>query len=415
MSPRALDAWLYGTLVAHVERDREDGVRLTFSPEALTRWGHGSAVMSGLLPLSERSPSTTAVAAWLRGLMPEGRARGHLAERAGVPPDDGVGFLAVYGRDTAGAVTLVPRGAAPDRPKVPLRTLDDAEIGELLDEATAQGVADQPTSIAGLEAKAVLTSTVDGFAHPTPDRPSTHILKVARPADSRSADLTDTEAAALALARACGLGDVEAQHREFAGRRTLVVRRYDRVVLDDRTERVHQEDMAQLLGLDTSDPERKFQYGKRLPALREIALRLDRLGVPLRDLLALTTFNLAIGNADAHAKNVSVLHLEDGTHRLAPVYDVAMHMHHEHAEQRFAMDVDGGRGMHELSSAHLTAEAASWGVPPRLASRVVRETLEQLDRTLAAVARTDHPGVGESAWATVESRVRRLLGGDPAR
>ena len=67
--------------------------------------------------------------------MPEGRARGHLARRAGVAPDDVVGFLAVHGRDTAGAPTLVPEGASPDRPRVPLRTLDDDEIGALLDEA----------------------------------------------------------------------------------------------------------------------------------------------------------------------------------------------------------------------------------------------------------------------------------------
>lgn len=410
MSVRTLDAWLYGTLVAQVERDRDDRVRLRFTDDALDRWGHGSAVLSGLLPLSDRAPSPAAVSAWLRGLMPEGRARNHLARRAGVAPDDVVGFLAVHGRDTAGALALVPEGASPDRPRVPLRTLDDDEIGALLDEAAEQGTADQPTSIAGLESKIVLTATTDGFALPTPDRPSTHILKVARPGDSRSADLTDTEEASLALARGCGLGDVEAFHRTFAGRRALVVRRYDRVVGPDTTERVHQEDTAQLLGLDTTDPERKFQYGKRLPSLLEIATRLERLGVPLDDLLALTTFNVAIGNTDAHAKNVSVLHLPDGTHRLAPAYDVAMHTHHAHAETRTAMDVDGVREIDDVTSERLQAEAAAWGVAARLAARVVRETLERLAAALDDVDRAMHPGVDKTAWATVDARVARLLG-----
>lgn len=31
--------------------------------------------------------------------------------------------------------------------------------------------------------------------------------------------------------------------------------------------------------------------------------------------------NVVIGNRDAHARNVSILHHEDGTRRLAPVYD----------------------------------------------------------------------------------------------
>lgn len=410
MSVRTLDAWLYGTLVAHIERDRDDRVRLRFTDDALERWGHGSAVLSGLLPLSDRAPSPAAAGAWLRGLMPEGRARGHLARRAGVAPDDVVGFLAVHGRDTAGALALVPAGASPDRPRIPLHTLDDVEVGALLDEAAEQGTADQPTSIAGLESKIVLTATADGFALPTPDRPSTHILKVARPADSRSADLTDTEEAALALARACGLGDVAAHHRTFAGRRALVVRRYDRVVRPDATDRVHQEDAAQLLGLDTTDPERKFQYGKRLPSLREIAARLERLGVPLDGLLALTTFNVAIGNTDAHAKNVSVLHLPDGTHRLAPAYDVAMHTHHPHAETRVAMDVDGAREIEDVTAERLQAEATAWGMPGRLAARVVAETLERLAAALDGLDQGVHPGVGETAWAAVGGRVARLHG-----
>ena len=42
--------------------------------------------------------------------------------------------------------------------------------------------------------------------------------------------------------------------------------------------------------------------------------------------MALTTFNLAIGNTDAHARNASVLHDETGGVRLASAYDVAMHL-----------------------------------------------------------------------------------------
>ena len=42
-----------------------------------------------------------------------------------------------------------------------------------------------------------------------------------------------------------------------------------------------------------------------------------------RSLLARVTFNAAIGNADAHAKNVSFLHASDGGPvQLAPAYDL---------------------------------------------------------------------------------------------
>ncbi|MBO3094884.1 hypothetical protein [Cellulomonas dongxiuzhuiae] len=112
-----------------------------------------------------------------------------MARRAGVAPDDVVGFLAVHGRDTAGALALVPEGAAPDRPRVPLRMLDDGEIGALLEEATEQGTADQPTSIVGLEPKIVLAVTADGFALPTPTGPSTdgNVVLLAPASGSRRA------------------------------------------------------------------------------------------------------------------------------------------------------------------------------------------------------------------------------------
>src|SRR5690606_7723114 len=39
-------------------------------------------------------------------------------------------------------------------------------------------------------------------------------------------------------------------------------------------------------------------------------------------LISWTAFNLLIGNADAHAKNLSILHSEEGELSLAPAYDL---------------------------------------------------------------------------------------------
>ena len=61
------------------------------------------------------------------------------------------------------------------------------------------------------------------------------------------------------------------------------------------------------------------------PALRDLAELLRNFGDPgdVTVLLRRTTFNMAVGNADAHAKNFSVLHDADGPEiRLAPLYDV---------------------------------------------------------------------------------------------
>lgn len=216
----ALDAWLYGTRIGKVSAPRQGRAELTFTDDALDRWGLGSSVMSGLLPLSPAEPPPARVVAWLAGLMPEGRARLRLAETAGVDPDDPVAFLAVYGKDTAGALVLVPEGEDPE-PQGRLRAVTDQEIAQMLRDADDSGAVDQLTSVAGLETKIVLTATDAGWASSVGRPPSTHIVKLARPAGSLAADLIDTEVAALELARSCGLTSVTGTVTDFDGVRTM--------------------------------------------------------------------------------------------------------------------------------------------------------------------------------------------------
>jgi serine/threonine-protein kinase HipA len=417
-----LDAWLYGTLVAHLHRagDRTaPGVDLRWTPEAHQRWGVGARVLSHLLPTTDTSeppPHPAKVAAWLDGLLPEGRTREQMALDAGVDPDDAVAFLAHYGADTAGALVLLPHGTAPTPRRTEPERLDDAGVARLLRAAIARaggaGRTEHLTSsLPGMEPKITLLRDEHGWARAHGTTPTTHILKAARPSDSPTADLVNTEAASLDLARRIGLTTVHAHVTELDGERCLVVTRYDRVPDPHdptATARLHQEDTAQALGINTRDPERKFQHGRALPSLARIARVLRDDGTRPDPLLALTTFNLALGNTDAHAKNISLLRHDDGTVRLAPAYDVSMHLHHAHASRVFAMDVAGERDMDALTGEHLVAEGTSWGLPRRRAHRVVDRTLDDLLAALAGVDRDAHPGVSRHAWRTVEQRTARL-------
>ena len=126
-------------------------------------------------------------------------------------------------------------------------------------------------------------------------------------------------------------------------------------------------------------------------------------------LLALTTFNLAVGNTDAHAKNISFMRPPDGTAYLAPAYDVAMHMHSDVSSGIFAMDVAGERRMAQLTATHLVDEAVSWGLPRSRAARAVHGTLAGLSEALREVERDAHAGVSHAAWSTVEARTEALL------
>jgi serine/threonine-protein kinase HipA len=110
---------------------------------------------------------------------------------------------------------------------------------------------------------------------------------------------------------------------DIVGLPVFAIRRYDRQdAPDERLPlRVHQEDGCQATA---TPPGLKYEE-QGGPALRDLAVLLRNFGDPrdVTTLLRRTTFNMAVGNADAHAKNFSLLHERDSPSvRLAPLYDV---------------------------------------------------------------------------------------------
>lgn len=405
-----LEVALYGTPVATVTRSTSPRLpgRLawTWRPEAAQRWGTGSRVVGHGLPVASggQGASEAVVTAFIDGLLPEGELRTHRAVALGVDPDDSFALLRHVGLDTAGAL-VVTAGSEPDlTPPTPIGLagvfdhLAQAGAGRLTGELTS-------ISLAGLVPKIGLARHADGtWLVPGAGQPSTWIVKAAHPAGSLAADVVDTEALCLDLARRCAITTVRAQLLECAGARAIAVERYDRVF----GARVHQEDLAQAIGLATADPERKFQRGRAMPSWSHAAQVLRAGGGLLSPLARLVTFSWLVGNTDHHAKNTSFLRHADGRVSLAPGYDIAAHLHHPGSHQ-FALDLAGRRQADEVTRADVEAEIASWGVPAAAARAAVDDVHADLARALAQVDRAAHPGVPAAAWRLLE---QRICGGD---
>ena len=94
-------------------------------------------------------------------------------------------------------------------------------------------------------------------------------------------------------------------------------------------------------------------------------------------LLRRTTFNMAVGNADAHAKNFSVLHdTDDPAISLAPLYDVLSTIALEltdsagqpmQADTHLGQRVGGQADIRKVTAASLIDEAVTWGIRRRTA------------------------------------------------
>jgi len=263
-------------------------------------------------------------------------------------------------------------------------------------------------SLPGLQRKALLGRAPGGdWQLPYGDAPSTWILKPDGPHS-----MAANEATCLRLAAACELEVPEAELLDVAGLPVLAVRRYDRQDSPGGhlPARVHQEDGCQATA---TPPGLKYEE-QGGPTLSDLASLLRNFGDPddVTSLLRRTTFSMAVGNADAHAKNLSVLHEPDSPAiRLAPLYDVLATIALEltdgagqpmRADPHLGQRVGGQTDIRKVTMANLIDEAMSWGIRRRTASAVVAETL---DRVLAAIQET--PG-DERVLAAIRGQAGRI-------
>lgn len=408
--PRArpsLEVWLYGTRVATLEDRYPRDVRCTYTTEALERWPGNTPLLSCSLPLRPR-PQEAGV--FFSGLLPEGTQRLTLAAAAKVPSGDVFGLLARFGRDVAGA--MIVSAEEPEASRWGVETYTDESLA-----AEILGLPEHPLgvhddselSLAGVQNKLLLVDAGNGtWGRPLYGSPSTHILKVG---DDRFPGLVDAEAACLRLAGAVDLTSVTAELLDIADARCLIVSRYDRRRQPDgQVERIHQEDACQALG---RDPEPNGGRGKYEayggPALRDVAGLLgawaDDRAAQLDRLVSTTAFTVLIGNSDAHAKNVSLLHTAPGTIELAPLYDTVPTVLWPKLPTRAAMTINARRDLGLVTLDDVAAEASRWGHDSERARRVAVDTAV---RVKAAV----EDGVidpGTPLGEFIAERVRRLL------
>ena len=147
-----------------------------------------------------------------------------------------------------------------------------------------------------------------------------------------------------------------------------MIERYDRTVDGETVRLVHQEDAAQALGLDWVDDHAKFQDpqvprdSRRLSAyqIAELLGSLQGEGHPIAEFLRRLTFTVPLGDNDAHAKNLAILHLP-GRSMIADVYDAAPNLFEEgRIDCNLALSIDGSFDHRRISAAHLIRQAESW-------------------------------------------------------
>lgn len=389
-----LGVWLYGMRIAEIA-PKGAGYDLTmrYSTEARDSWPGNSPILSCSLPLGGSPLNPTE---YFVGLMPEGQHLQYLASQAQVATSDVYGLLARYGRDVAGAAVV--SGEDPEQRAGAAIAYDDESLAvEVagLDDRPLALYADSELSIPGLQNKLLLIKTDNGWARPAGGRPSTHILKVE---DRRFPGHVAMEHAAMTLARQLRLTTAETEIVSLDGIDCIIVSRFDRTVdPTGQLHRIHQEDICQALGLNPQANQGRAKYERfGGPGLLNVARLLDQHATaPERELTRLVqavTFTVLIGNGDAHAKNLSLLHTEPGVVELAPLYDIVPTVLWKNLPDRAAMHVNGVTLLSQVGLSDVVAEAMSWPLDPvigeQAAVNIIAGTLDELSTVpedLAAV------------------------------
>lgn len=358
-------------------------------------------------------------------LLPEEGLRLLLAKEARLPADDAFALLACFGAESAGSLVLrdpenrapVERGLRP----LPLTELS-RRIANLPRSSLSQG-APKKMSLAGAQHKLPVVFDRGQLFEPLPATPSTHILKPNHLLAEHYSSSVMNEYFAMRLAKEVALA-VPQVHRMYVPQPVYIVERFDRIrgpsVEDAR--RLHVIDTCQLLNKSPA-----FKYaGANLNTLVQAAELCRERAVARQHLYRWLVFNVLVGNADNHLKNISFRVDGSGVH-IAPAYDLLCTTVYETRamanesstwpETAMTIPLGDAATFGKVTRTHVVAAGRALGLAKTTAERLLQDLAKGVqaatERLMAEIQRETNDMVAASpdpkaARAHVEGEMRML-------
>lgn len=277
------------------------------------------------------------VGAWFDNLLPDSlRLRERIATRFKTKGKSAFDLLAEVGRDSVGAIRLLPEGfEVEDVKNIQAQPMSDAEIAQLLRTTASmqpwqddeQHRDDFRISLAGAQEKTALLKLNGQWMRPLGPTPTTHILKLplglVGNMQMDMATSVENEWLCAQVIKAYGLPVADCAMAQFEDIKVLVVERFDRLWSADHSWliRLPQEDMCQAMGY----PGHMKYESDGGPGMDKILNFLNGSTNVEQDkfnfIKAQFLFWLLCAS-DGHAKNFSIQHQAGGRYAMSPLYDV---------------------------------------------------------------------------------------------
>ncbi len=302
-------------------------------------------------------------------LVAEGWLRNAQARALKVDPEDRFALLLAFGRDCAGAVSIID-------PK-PL-----AEPAVDLGDPTATAALASRGSLSGVQPKLLAVREHRSYRPARLDETSMFIAKLPSGA---LRDIVENEYLTTLACRALLPDDeiVEPVIGKLDGiaERALIVPRFDRLRSGAKR---HFEEFNQLLGKRSGDDKYDAAYDDMAEFLRNTpgCTPVDAWRLYQRILVCLLT-----GNTDAHLKNFAMFHTPDGL-RLTPAYDlVAAAIYPEYRQLALLIGKAANLVLEQVKPKHLVGLADAFGVDSELLSGVLKNLDGQRKAAETAVSK----------------------------
>jgi serine/threonine-protein kinase HipA len=382
---RTLHVYWRGQMVGEL-LDAGSHVEFTYAPGWLD--DEGAEPLAPGIPLDGGGAQRSdAVQAFFENLLPEGSVREFIGRAIQVSPGNVFGMLERLGGDTAGAVSLVPAGETPsEEPRyVPVTAKQVCEWIRLWRGAPLTDMQGESArmSLSGAQDKITLRIDDGTMMLPLGTAPSTHIVKpsIDHRVDVRNTAVNET----LVMTLAAEIGLTVPYVRYDADLDAAVIDRYDRVRIESgRVELMDSLDVCQALGIPSG---RKYEAegGPSLVDVFDLVQRMcARPAAAKKRLIQWVAFNLAVGNMDGHAKNLSLVQGERGW-ELAPFYDLLCTSAYPALSKKFAFSIGGCNKPKWIVQRHWERFATQLGMKPRYVLGEIEAIFDRVEARLPSV------------------------------
>jgi serine/threonine-protein kinase HipA len=394
-----LDVQMYGKSVGALTRLPDDKNIFTFDQAYIENSERPTLSLSfkdrfgGLI--TEARPTKARVSPFFANLLPEGKMREYLAERAGVKSSREFFLLWALGRDLPGAVEIHPADG---------KSWPEGEDG--IEGGNRKKDAALHFSLAGVQLKfSAVKDAAGGLTIPVDGAGGSWILKLP---STTHAGVPENEYAMMEMARRVGIDvpqtaivpvrDIRGlpDGIEIAGADAFAIRRFDRT---GEGGKIHIEDFAQIFGVY---PEDKYKTANYESIAGVIWPEIGEAGIA--EFTRRVAFNALIGNGDMHLKNWSLIYPERRKAALAPAYDFVSTIPYIKGD-RLGLNFAGSKSFGAITDTQFERFAAKARLPGKL-------VLDALDATVRAFADvwndTDDLPLGKSVKQAIDSHLREL-------